>query len=89
MNEKKEQYIWTVLCLKAPQENFYKPASGPAYATATNVAELGLVDRFDPIPYHDGGADVPADQRSLEQAVIDGANSFNPDVSFLNLFFTR
>lgn len=66
-------------------EEFYKPASGPAYATATNVDELerlGAAPRLDNIPYpsHGSGA-VPADQRSLEEAVINGANGFQPEVA--------
>lgn len=72
---------------------FYKPASGPAYATATNVDELGLGQtrrqldigpgpQFADIPFPpaERGPDVPADQRSLEAAVIAGANAYKPDV---------
>lgn len=62
----------------------YKPASGPAYATASNIDELRSAQpRFDPIPYpstHSGGLDEPAEQRSIQQAVLAEANSYQPDV---------
>ncbi len=70
-----------------PNPSYYKPASGPAYATATNVGEIdrqfdiGAGPVFDAIPYPTHAEGVPADQRSLEAAVIDGANAYKPDVS--------
>ncbi len=64
----------------------YRPASGPAYADATNVGELGASTamaepRFDPIPYPEHSGEVPEDQRRIEEAVLAGANAYKPDVS--------
>jgi hypothetical protein len=81
--------------LPAPQsDQYYKPASGPAYATATNVDELnsglGLAQaRFDPIPYPSGDlAGVPAEQRGIQEAVFNGANSYRPDVNNTQIICT-
>ena len=63
--------------------DYYKPASGPAYATAENIAELNgqasAQDRFDTVPYT-VGSDVTAEQRSIQEGVFHGANAFKPDV---------
>eukprot|EP00095_Tigriopus_kingsejongensis_P010748 maker-scaffold277_size226016-snap-gene-0.26 protein:Tk10748 transcript:maker-scaffold277_size226016-snap-gene-0.26-mRNA-1 annotation:"tpa: cuticle protein" len=58
-------------------QDVYKPASGPAYATATNIDELSAAPRFDDIQVSDGP--IPAEQRELELAVFAGANSYKPE----------
>lgn len=73
--------------IPAPQSaKYYEPASGPAYATATNIDELNLAQpRFDPIPYPSGdAAGVPAEQRSIQEAVFNEANSYKPDVRMMS-----
>ena len=41
---------------------------------------IDAFSRFDPIEYRSGSSD-PAEQRSIQEAVYRGANSYKPDVS--------
>ncbi|XP_059082882.1 transcription factor SPT20 homolog [Tigriopus californicus] len=66
---------------RAPlSEKVYKPASGPAYATATNIEDLQAAPRFDDIQVSDGP--IPAEQRELELAVFAGANAYKPEAVY-------
>lgn len=72
--------------LAEPQElPVYKPASGPAFADSTNLDEYFnngasrqvAEPRFDPLP--PVGHEVPAEQRSIQDAVFHEANAYKPD----------